>query len=152
MEIIEVRNKDYEALRNLFLEERKLTFTWLNTSDFQLDDFEKHTQGELILAALHEDIPIGFISIWTPTNFIHQLYIHHKHQNKGIASKLLKAVISKTKIPLTLKCLENNLKAVDFYKRKGFIEKRKGQSENGTYILFELKKQTKNNESRNSIL
>ncbi|MFH6967865.1 GNAT family N-acetyltransferase [Flavobacterium sp. FlaQc-28] len=140
MKIIEARKKDYEALRILFFEERKLTFTWLNTSDFQLDDFEKYTQGELILTALQEDIPIGFISIWAPTNFVHHLYIHHKYQNKGIATKLLNAAVSKTNFPLTLKCLENNLKAVDFYKRKGFIEKRKGQSENGTYILFELNK------------
>ena len=138
MKIIEARNKDYETLRILFLEEGKRTFTWLNSSEFQLDDFEKYTQGELILTALHEDIPIGFISIWTPTNFVHHLYIHHKYQNKGIATKLLKAAVSKTNFPLALKCLENNLKAVDFYKRKGFLEKEKGQSENGNYILFAL--------------
>ena len=55
-------------------------------------------------------------------------------------TELLKAAIQKTQFPLTLKCLENNIKAVEFYNNTGFIEKEKGRSENGTYILFELSK------------
>lgn len=138
MTIIEIRNKDYEPLRNLFLRERQRTFSWLDPSEFQLDDFEKYIQGELVLVALIEDVPVGFISIWEPTNFIHHLYIDQKFQNEGIGTELLKATIEKLTFPITLKCLENNIKAVDFYKRKGFIEKEKGQSEHGSYILFEL--------------
>lgn len=138
MTIQEIRNKDYELLRNLFLRERQTTFSWLDPSEFQLDDFEKLIQGELVLVALLDDIPVGFISIWMPTNFIHHLYIDQQYQSKGIGTKLLKAAIDKTNFPLTLKCLENNTKAIDFYKRKGFTEKKKGESENGIYILFEL--------------
>ncbi|MTH15486.1 GNAT family N-acetyltransferase [Flavobacterium sp. LC2016-01] len=138
MTITEIRNKDYEPLRNLFLNERQRTFSWLDPSEFQLDDFEKHIQGETVLVALENDIPIGFISIWMPNNFIHHLYIDQEHQGKNIGTELLKAAIKKTKFPVTLKCLEQNSKAVDFYKRKGFVEKEKGNSEHGTYILFEL--------------
>jgi ribosomal protein S18 acetylase RimI-like enzyme len=123
MTITEIRNKDYEPLRNLFLKERQTTFSWLDLSEFQLDDFEKNIQGELVLVALLEDFPIGFISIWIPNNFIHHLYIDQKYQDKGIGTKLLKAAIDKTNFPITLKCLENNTKAIDFYKRKGFTEK-----------------------------
>lgn len=139
MKINEIRTKDYEPLRNLFLKERKTAFSWLDSSEFQLDDFEKHTQGEYILVAILDDIPIGFISIWMPTNFIHHLYVDQQYQGKGIGTELLKAAIDKTNFPLTLKCLENNTKAIDFYIKKGFIEKEKGESEHGNYILFELK-------------
>ncbi|TDP02092.1 GNAT family N-acetyltransferase [Flavobacterium sp. 245] len=138
MTITEIRNKDYESLRNLFLNERQRTFSWLDPSEFQLDDFEKHIQGETVLVALIDDIPVGFISIWIPTNFIHHLYVDQKHQGKNIGTELVKAAIEKTQFPITLKCLQQNSKAIDFYRRKGFVEKEKGASDHGTYILFEL--------------
>lgn len=140
MKITEAGKNHYESLKKLFLEERKRTFSWLDTSEYQLDDFEKQTQGEFILTALLDDIPVGFISIWTPTNFIHHLYVDQKHQGKKIGTELIKAAIEAKKLPLTLKCLENNTKAVEFYKKIGFIEKEKGESGNGTYIFFELLK------------
>ncbi|SHH07759.1 GNAT family N-acetyltransferase [Flavobacterium defluvii] len=138
MKIEEIKTNDFETLKILFLEERKRTFSWLDTSEFELDDFEKQTQGEYILVAHIDKIPVGFISIWMPNNFIHHLYVDQKYQGKKIGTELIKAAIQKTKFPITLKCLENNIKAVEFYKRKGFIEKEKGRSGNGTYILFEL--------------
>lgn len=140
MKIVEIRNKDYQPLKQLFLNERQRTFSWLDTSEFQLDDFEKHTQGEHILVALLDDIPVGFISIWTPANFIHHLYIDQKYQGQKIGTALLKAAINAFKLPLTLKCLENNTKAIQFYKKTGFTAKGKGQSGNGIYISFELSK------------
>lgn len=143
MEIAEIRNTDFDSLRNLFLKERQRTFFWLNVSEFKLEDFEKYTQGELVLTALIDDIPVGFISIWMPNNFIHHLYVDQKYQGQNIGTALLKAAVKKTNFPVTLKCLEANIKAVAFYKQKGFIEKEKGQSEHGTYILFELKKNIK---------
>jgi GNAT superfamily N-acetyltransferase len=140
MEITEIKKSDYEALRKLFLIERLITFSWLDPTEFQLDDFEKDTQGELILVARLDDIPVGFISIWEPNNFIHHLYIDQKYQNKGIGTELLKVAIEKSNLPLSLKCLENNKKAVKFYIRKGFIETEKGISEHGNYVRFELLK------------
>ncbi|CAM3426791.1 GNAT family N-acetyltransferase [Flavobacterium chungbukense] len=143
LSIVEFRNTDLKQLQKIFLEERKRTFIWNDISEFELDDFIKQTQGEYILTALWNDIPVGFISIWMPNNFIHHLYVDHNNQGKNIGSELLKAAISKTKFPLTLKCLENNTKAIDFYTKKGFVEKEKGHSSNGIYILFELTKEIK---------
>ncbi|MFB9076559.1 GNAT family N-acetyltransferase [Flavobacterium procerum] len=142
MIIIEPRKTDFTDLRTLFLNERITAFSWLDTTKFKLEDFDKETQGEFILTALLDDRPVGFISIWKPNHFIHHLYIHHEYQNKGIATALLKTAIEKTKLPMRLKCLLKNTKAVDFYRRKGFIEKSKGLSPNGEYILFELTKNT----------
>ncbi|MDQ1166833.1 GNAT family N-acetyltransferase [Flavobacterium sp. SORGH_AS_0622] len=136
MIIEEVQNKHYPALKELFLNERKKTFSWLDTSKFHLDDFEKYTQGEYILTALVNDIPVGFISIWMPTNFIHHLYVDEKYQNKKIGTELLKAAIAVTKSAVTLKCLENNTKAIEFYKKRGFTEKEKAYSQHGGCIFL----------------
>lgn len=139
MQIRKIRNSDYDTLRKLFLKERQTTFTWLDPSEFKLDDFERAINGEFVLVALDEDVPVGFISIWMPNSFIHHFYIDQKNQGKGIGTQLLKAAIQETGLPVTLKCLENNTKAVNYYKRKGFIEKERGLSGHGEYLLFELK-------------
>lgn len=138
MEIREIRNTDFNILRKLFLKERQHTFYWVDPSKFKLDDFEKHIKGELVLVAIQEEIPVGFISIWMPNTFIHHLYIDQKYQGKGLGTQLLKAAIAQTNLPLSLKCLEDNTKAVAFYRKKGFIEKERGPSDHGNYILFEL--------------
>ncbi|MBO9583818.1 MAG: GNAT family N-acetyltransferase [Flavobacterium sp.] len=136
--ITEFRNIDLQALRKLFLTERQRTFTDQDTSEFKLEDFDKQTQGEYILTALIDDIPVGFISIWMSNNFIHHLYVASPYQGKNIGTELLKAAIQKTTFPITLKCLVSNTKAIAFYIKKGFVEKSRGHSGNGTYILFEL--------------
>ncbi|SCY63238.1 Ribosomal protein S18 acetylase RimI [Flavobacterium anhuiense] len=137
----EAKNVNLPLLRTIFLKERQRTFTEQNTSEFKLEDFDKQTQGEYILSALIDDIPVGFISIWIPNNFIHHLYVDNAYQGKNIGTQLLKAAIQKTAFPITLKCLVSNTKAIDFYLRKGFVEKSRGQSGNGTYILFKLTKE-----------
>lgn len=141
MRITEIRQEDYAPLKKLFLKERRSTFSWLDPSEFQLDDFEKLTQGELTLVAFFDTIPVGFISIWMPNNFIHHLYVASEHQGKKIGTNLLKAALEKMAFPVTLKCLEKNSKAISFYKRKGFVEKEKGNSEHGPYILFALQEE-----------
>lgn len=138
MIIREIKNTDFDVLRKLFLKERQDTFFWLDPTEFKLDDFEKHIKGELVLVATDQEIPVGFISIWMPNNFIHHFYVDQKYQGKGVGTLLLNAAIQKTLLPITLKCLEENTKAVAFYRKKGFIEKERGPSEHGDYILFEL--------------
>ena len=121
--IIEFREIDLQPLRALFLNERQRTFLEQDTSEFKLEDFDKQTQGEYILTAFLDDVLVGFISIWMPNNFIHHLYIDTKYQGKNIGTELLKAAIQKTTFPITLKCLESNSKAIEFYIKKGFKEK-----------------------------
>ncbi|MDP5201692.1 GNAT family N-acetyltransferase [Flavobacterium sp. DG2-3] len=139
--IIEFREIDLQPLRKLFLSERQRTFAEQDTSEFKLEDFDKQTQGEYILTAFLDDVLVGFISIWIPTSFIHHLYVAAPFQGKNIGTELLKAAIQKTTFPITLKCLETNTKAIEFYIKKGFTEKSRGYSGNGTYILFELTKE-----------
>ena len=139
--IIEFRKIDLQPLRELFLSERQRTFAEQDTSEFKLEDFDKQTQGEYILTAFLDDVPVGFISIWMPNSFIHHLYVAAPFQGKNIGTELVKAAVKKTKFPITLKCLETNTKAIEFYIKKGFTEKSRGYSGSGTYILFELMKE-----------
>jgi len=138
MEITTVRKTDHDILRMLFLTERQRTFSWLDPATFQLNDFDQNTKGEVILVARIGGIPVGFISIWMRDRFIHHLYVDEQYHGKGIGTALLKAAIDKTGLPITLKCLENNTKAIIFYTKKVFIITERGRSEYGAYIVFEL--------------
>lgn len=136
--IVESRPSDLANLRMLFLKERQKTFIWKDAASFHHDDFDKETEGERILIALCDNRLAGFISIWLPDNFIHHLFVDSAYQNLGIGSNLLQKAIEKTGLPIRLKCLELNIKAVAFYASKGFIPKSKGGEADESYILFEL--------------
>ncbi|MRX41834.1 GNAT family N-acetyltransferase [Flavobacterium sp. LC2016-23] len=138
LKIIEFRESDLDALRELFLKVRQSTFVWADHSIFDLQDFDIQTKGEYILTALYDEKVIGFISVWMRDNFIHHLYIDEAFHKLGIGKRLLKAALEQTKFPVMLKCLERNTQAVAFYKKTGFTEKGHGDNENGPYILFEL--------------
>ncbi len=138
IEITEIREKDINSLRSLFLKTRRIAFSCADISQFKLSDFEEQTKDEYILVALADERVAGFISVWTADNFIHHLYVDEQFQNQNVGTQLLKAVCDKFGLPIRLKCEENNSKAVCFYRRKGFKEKGSGKSEIGTYILFEL--------------
>jgi GNAT superfamily N-acetyltransferase len=141
--IIEFRKSDINSLRELFLKVRKSTFVWADPTTFDLLDFDTQTKGEYILTALHDEKVIGFISVWMRDNFIHHLYIDKAYHKRGIGKALLKAIMEKTKFPITLKCLEKNKGAIEFYKKSGFIEKGRGDNENGSFIVFELNQKIK---------
>lgn len=138
IKIVQSRSQDLEALRNLFYKARLATFSWKNTTEFCLSDFDRETENEDILVALLDALVVGFISVWVRDNFIHHLYVDEKFQGQGIGTLLLEAVLKNFGGPISLKCEEKNTKAINFYRQRGFTEIEKGQSESGPYILLEL--------------
>jgi ribosomal protein S18 acetylase RimI-like enzyme len=138
VKIVESSERHITTLRELFLKARQNTFTWADTASFNILDFDKETEGEYVLIAISDNSLVGFISVWPVDNFIHHLYVDEKYQKRGTGTALLKAALAKTKFPIRLKCIENNIKAVNFYKKNGFVEKGRGTTEEGTFILFEL--------------
>jgi ribosomal protein S18 acetylase RimI-like enzyme len=141
LKIIEANSNHTTALRRIFLNVRQKTFYWQDITKFSPDDFEIQTEGEFVIVAVMDEEVVGFISLWLPENFIHHLYIDESHQQQKVGTKLLYAAIQKMNLPITLKCLEQNTKASEFYKAKGFIMKEKGISDEGNYILYELPSQ-----------
>jgi len=120
MEIKIFHSVNIDALRQLYLDARVSTFTWLNTQDFKLLDFDKDTEGEQIWVAVEEDEIVGFISIWSAENFIHHLYVRSENIGRGIGSALL-AEAKQHFSGLSLKCQVENKSAIAFYSSKGFI-------------------------------
>ncbi len=135
--ITELKTIDLPALRELYLEVRQATFTWFDTSHYQLSSFDTDTNGEYILVAYVEDKLAGFISAYLPDNFIHHLYIDNAYQNQGIGTILLKAMLEKLGQPVRLKCLKENKAGIAFYERNGFVQKEMGVALEGVFIVFE---------------
>ncbi|RKF17396.1 GNAT family N-acetyltransferase [Alginatibacterium sediminis] len=137
MDIREAEDRDWLALRQLYLAQRQLTFSYLDTSSYQLSDFESDTEGErLWVASLSTEI-IGFISVWPADSFIHHLYVDSVHQGKGVGSQLL-AEVQFTYSELSLKCNVQNHKALEFYAAKGFVRDSQGGDGLESYYLMKL--------------
>lgn len=142
MEIINISNKnsmEYYNTRKLFLDVRKETFYWLNTDKLKLDDFDKETQGEIILAAKIKKQIIGMVSIWERDKFIHHLYVHKDYRRIGIAKRLIAECIRLVGVPLSLKCLVKNEKAIQFYHQNNWKVIEKNMCDDGEYFLLEYK-------------
>lgn len=82
-----------------------------------------------VLAYMEENTLLGFIHINDIYDRyeINNIYVLEKCRNKGIASKLMENVIASGKnskiINITLEVREDNIKAINLYKKYGFIEK-----------------------------
>jgi len=131
------RNMHLRDLRKLYLIVRQKTFTWARSNSFSENDFDEDTKGEKVLVATEKNTTIGFISIWEPENFIHHLYILPNYQNMGIGKKLINTAILELDIPLRLKCLEQNIRALEFYIKNGWVVKDEGIDSLGKYLLLE---------------
>ncbi|OXA81626.1 Ribosomal protein S18 acetylase RimI [Flavobacterium aquidurense] len=138
LQIVEKNKNHITDLQRIFLEVRQKTFYWLDTHNYKLTDFDSETEAEFVLVAIYNDKVAGFISLWLRGNFIHHFYIDDEYQQHKIGSKLLEEAIQIMKAPITLKCLERNTRAVEFYKNKGFVITEKGVSDHGDYLLFTL--------------
>lgn len=138
LRIVEKNKNHITDLQRIFLEVRQKTFYWLDTQNYNLTDFDHETQGEFVLVAVFNDKVVGFISLWLSGNFIHHFYIDDEFQQHKIGTKLLEEAIQIMKTPITLKCLEKNIRAIEFYKKRGFVATDKGISDHGEYISFAL--------------
>lgn len=140
IEIKQFVEKDREQLRQLYLDVRQSTFTWMSRDSFNLASFDEDTAGEFILVAKMGHQIVGFASVWLQDNFLHHLYIVHPFQGKGIGTRLLNRVIELSNSDVTLKCLKKNERAVKFYLEKGWKARSEGNSNEGAFILFQLSK------------
>lgn len=129
---------DRENLRELFLESRRATFTWLDYETFQREDFDSATQGESILVAEVEGKIVGFSAVWEADNFLHSLFLHPDFLRQGIGSVLLAACMKDLGRPARLKCLCRNEKAIAFYQSHGWNIAERGSDPLGDYFVMRL--------------
>ncbi len=140
MEIKEFSVCNLESLRKLYFHSRRDSFTWLKTDSFRLEDFDRDTQGERIWLVEVLGQVAGFISIWEPDRFVHHLYVSSEYQSQGIGSILLNGAKAKYGY-LSLKCMVQNQKALEFYLSQGFAVVSQVDDEFGGYyhMSFSLK-------------
>lgn len=125
-----------EQLRHIYRESRKLAFPWVDSQSLKLEDFDSAIQEEEVLVALKDQVPIGFIAWWLPDNFIHSLFIDPDFVGLGIGKSLLEVCLERTGRPATLKCLQANKNALQFYASQGWEIISDGESPDGDFYLL----------------
>ena len=131
------RDSDLDALEAIFRMNRGPEIGWLNPE--RPDDcLAEQSEGEAVLLAEDGDQVIGFVSIWEPEHFIHHLYVHTDHQRRGVGGMLVRAVAERCPGDLTLKCVNANLQAMDFYRKTGWTVVSTGIGSDGEYSLLRL--------------
>ncbi|MFY8105383.1 MAG: GNAT family N-acetyltransferase [Elstera sp.] len=129
--------RDFAILAELYLRTRRSAFSWLPPETFQLEDFYRDTQGELIWLAEDGRAVLGFASVYVQSAFLHALYIADHAQGRGVGRALLSHVIDSTPGRMTLKCLTFNHLAQTFYAGRGWRVIGSGDSPHGPYLTFE---------------
>jgi GNAT superfamily N-acetyltransferase len=125
---------------SFFLESRKVNWLWLDSSKWQLSDFETNTKDETILVAVCGQQHVGFASIYLKDNFLHHLFVAPNMQKKGVGLALLKASEQLFTDKGYLKCLSENKQALAFYEYHGWKAVSTGESEDGAYVLMSKEK------------
>lgn len=139
IQIRDARPQDLDALRDIYLAARRVAFHWLDTSAWTREDFDRDTQGELVLVAANDNGEIrGFASSWEPERFVHHLYIAPDHTGAGVGGRLLSATLHAIGLPARLKCLVRNERALTFYRNRGWDIAGSGAAADGEYYELEL--------------
>ena len=112
--------KDIPQLESLFQVTRRHTFFSRPKDEVQIDDYQDLTVGEEVWLAEENKTILGFVSAYLDTGFIHNLFVHPDHQNKGIGSRLLKKMETRLTRPMTLKVAMDNMGVISFYEKHGW--------------------------------
>ncbi|MFT5806320.1 MAG: GNAT superfamily N-acetyltransferase [Moritella dasanensis] len=136
MDIIAYTPQYLPALLALYMVVRTSTFTWLDSSGYQLKDFDEHILDDTLYLAVADGKVLGFIAVCEPDNFIHHLFTAEDSQGIGVGSKLLAMLTALNGRSQILKCMVKNERAMQFYFSKGFVEVGKGTGVVGDYLVL----------------
>ncbi len=110
---------DLESLRNIFNTIRREEFPW--ETRIENDDFDTCTEGETVYVSEIDGEVVGFISVWEQDCFVHNLFVSKSARKNGVGLALLQyARTQHTEQPLTLKCVQDNGRAYQFYRNHGW--------------------------------
>ncbi|ABC32230.1 Histone acetyltransferase HPA2/related acetyltransferase [Hahella chejuensis KCTC 2396] len=130
---------DTPDLSRIFFESRKETFYWIEADMFSIHDFLGSVRDEEVYVADHEGVAVGFVSVWKPESFIHNLYVDKPYKNRGVGTALLEFCRRRYAPPLQLKVAAKNEQAVAFYRHRGWCEIERGVDlPTGEYLLMHL--------------
>lgn len=129
---------DLPRLQQIYLDARTIAFTWESSALYKLEDFDQATEDEVIWVATVGNRPIGYISWWSPENFIHHLFVDPHFTHRGAGKALLQRCLSRMGRPASLKCLQCNVQAIAFYQSQGWQITAAGRSTEGMYYTMIL--------------
>jgi GNAT superfamily N-acetyltransferase len=100
-----------------------------------LGEFRAHTRNETILVAeAPEQGVVGFVSVYEPASFVHNLYVEPEVQGGGIGKALLASALALTGGKASLKCQSRNPQALGFYRHLGWTPGEEGETELGPWV------------------
>ena len=126
-----------ETLSALYYDILREEFHWVDPSGISLESFQNSTDGEAVYVAYWEGEAAGFVSVWEPDRFIHNLFVAKRHRNRGVGKKLLEKVFERYEKLITLKCVKENKNALEFYLNHGWRISREEMGPEGAYYWME---------------
>ncbi|MCP8941028.1 GNAT family N-acetyltransferase [Alsobacter sp. SYSU M60028] len=127
------RPADAPACARIYVEARRVAFSWCPPDMFTDDEFARDSRGEAVFVAEEAGEVRGFLSIWTPDHFIHLLFVDPAMHRRGIGAALLRHAERQFGSWGWLKCQSGNLNALAFYTRMGWTVGEGGVNELGPW-------------------
>ena len=132
------QSSDHDALALLFYQIRKDEFYWTDLEQLSVSDFDHSIEGERIIVAEAQGRIAGFLSVWEPDKFIHNLFVAKEFRRAGVGRALIRMALSEYGTPLTLKCVAKNETALRFYAKNGWQVEQEDSGKEGAYYLLSL--------------
>lgn len=116
------RPEDAAACAVIFAAARR---TWHWQPPESADDLAAESKGERQWVAVdRRGTVVGFASVWVEADlwFLHHLFVNPSRQGVGVGAAILETVISGANpLPVELKTSTQNVGAIRFYQRHGFV-------------------------------
>ena len=113
----------YQAKKAAFREYVEQVWGWDEDKQRKLHDQRYAAQDFCVISLDGEDVGIMSVDLKSDSVFVNQLYILPEHQEQGVGGRCMSAVVdegNKLDLPVRLRVLKVNPRAVAFYERIGF--------------------------------
>ena len=126
----------YQAKRAAFREYVEQVWGWDEGKQRKLHNQRFAAQDFCVINLDGKDVGIMSVDLKSDSVFVNQLYILPEHQTRGIGGRCMSIVVEegdKLDLPIRLRVLKVNHRAVAFYERLGFTI----TDETGTHFLMQ---------------
>lgn len=113
----------YQAKKAAFKEYVELVWGWDEDRQRKLHDQRFAAQDFCVINLDGKDVGIMSVDLKPDSVFVNQIYILPEHQKQGIGRRCMSVVVeegNKLDLPVRLRVLKVNPRAVTFYERLGF--------------------------------